>query len=211
MAWLSLVAAGIYAVILLWRPHPRLAKTLVGILVLALVVVALTPMRALVGERLDETGSHSYRSEQYERSFELIEESPWTGFGVVQEVRSNLDSTRDVVLGVDSQILSVMIKHGIPATFLLFGWLIALLWVSRKVDSTVLIVGHLMVVVALIQSPWYGLLPHRWHVLMLGAGAMLRHLYIVRPAPAGSVVLAVGKRERPAASRRRARSWRPSE
>ncbi|MBT8400143.1 MAG: O-antigen ligase family protein, partial [Rhodothermia bacterium] len=112
-AWLSLLFIALYIVARLWRPFPRSARVMVIGLAMLLIVIAVTPLRGVVTDRLEGESSNQYRSEQYRLSWDLIQTSPWLGFGGNQESDEIAVTSQtvyeDLHLGADSQILQTMI------------------------------------------------------------------------------------------------------
>ncbi len=179
-AWLSLLLVTVYIIARLWRPFPQSARALVTGLAVVLVVIAVTPLGGVVTERLEGESSNQYRSEQYRLSWNLIQTSPWLGFGGNQQsdeiAVTSQTEYEDLHLGADSQILQTMINHGIPALVLYGSWLIVLVAVTRTAITPILAITHLAALVAILHAPFYILTPHRWMLLMVVAGASFRYL-----------------------------------
>ncbi|MDH3606008.1 MAG: O-antigen ligase family protein [Acidimicrobiia bacterium] len=180
-AWLSLVVVAVYLIARLWRPHPKAARVMLTGLSLMLLLVAVTPLQGIVTDRLQSESSKQYRSDQYSLSWELIQMSPWLGFGGNQTgddpLLSSPSEFEDLNLGADSQILQTTVNHGIPALIVYAVWLFAIVIAARSIDTPVLAVTHLAGLVAILHTPFYVLTPHRWVLLMLLAGASFRHLH----------------------------------
>jgi hypothetical protein len=177
-AWASLVVLVVYMIARTWKPHPRLARALLGLFIGFALVVALTPLRTFVTDRLESEGSERLRGEMYTQSLELIEESPWIGFGEVQY--SEDPETEGLQLGGDSQILQTMVLHGLPALALLLLWLLWIFVASRRLDTPLNAVTHLAMFTALAQVVAYDLTPHRLMFLTVLGAATFRHRAFAR-------------------------------
>lgn len=172
-AWLTLPVIFAYLIIRYWRPNPKLARSLLAALLVLAVVAIATPLRSVVTDRFeDESGN---RPDQYELSMELVADAPLLGYGTIQLGENEVGQVRE--LGADSQILFGLVSYGYPATIVLFGWLILVAVVSRRINTPISLVTHLAVLVMLLQSPFYVFLPHRVVLLMLLAGALYRQVY----------------------------------
>ncbi len=176
-AWLSLVVVVVYGIVRFWRPRPYLARSLLGLLVASAVIIASTPLVTVVIDRLEFEGSEGSRSEQYQQSFDLIDESPWLGFGVSQ-VSTDPD-WEGLELGIDSQILQTMVLHGVVALAVFLAWMLLILHATRAMDTPLLVLAHVGAFVLLFHSMYYVFLPHRLMFLMLLAGSAYRYRYLV--------------------------------
>jgi hypothetical protein len=169
--WMALIIAFVYFAA---RKALRGRFTAVAVLVAAVVATAalfvLTPAGGLVADRLDNSEkSNAARSNLYELAWQGAKASPLVGNGVPHPVPNDPDSPP---IGTHGLIWYLMYIHGFPGLVLFLGWLTVEVFRSGRVRSTLGWWTHLSLVIAFVEVPYYGLLPH---VILIGIAAGLAH------------------------------------
>jgi len=154
--WISLLVAGIYVTLrFVAARHPaRALRLLAGAGILA-AVIFISPLGSLIGERLDHGQSNQARGALYQETFSRVAGSPLVGYGSPRpaEGSSYLDS-----VGTQGQVLYLVFSHGYPGLLLFFGWLAHGFFKSRWPTSPPQMAGHVALLIAAVQAPFYGLL-----------------------------------------------------
>lgn len=140
--------------------------------VLLVVAVALvtTPAGNLVQQRLENSSrSNDSRSDLYELAFQGAKESPLIGNGTPQRAIGAPDLPP---VGTHGLIWYLMYVHGFVGLGLFLAWLGGEVLRSGRVRRRRDWWTHLSLVIALVQVPFYGLLPQ---VVIFGVAAGLSH------------------------------------
>jgi hypothetical protein len=140
-------------------------------------VIALSPLGAVLGERVAAEGGRAYRGDLYTYGLEKITESPILGFGETVEI--DVGRSQSITLGKDSQIVQTMILHGLPALGLFAGFLIFGLLLTRRIETPLEALAHFMVLALILHSVFYVIVPtYRLHILMLAIAGAARYRYV---------------------------------
>jgi polysaccharide biosynthesis protein PslJ len=175
-AWLSIAATAVYALFrLLGRGRLRVLVGAVAILLLVGGLVLLTPLGDIILVRWGAGYSNEGRLNIYMESLHLARISPVFGYGAPVSV-PGLPSA-----GTHGQLWTVLVSHGLPGTVLFLGGLIWMavrsgraLWSGGARRPSVRFWSHLVIVVALVQLPFYALLPWGLLIVMVAAGLSWR-------------------------------------
>jgi polysaccharide biosynthesis protein PslJ len=175
-AWLSAGAGLLYATIRLARG--RNAQLLKLLAVGALVIGALffvTPLGEIVMTRLSNGYGDAHREQLYRESIALVEASPILGYGAPVLVEGNLSA------GTHGQLWTILVSQGVPGLLLFTGWLVWALWrASRPLDPlsagdrNVRFWCAVAIFVAIVQMPYYDLLPWGLAIAMVAAALAWR-------------------------------------
>jgi polysaccharide biosynthesis protein PslJ len=167
--WLSLSIGLIYgAVRLAARGKGRALGAVLVFIGLSIGLVLTSPLRGLVEDRLATPHSNRARLALYEEATEGVLESPLLGYGAPRPSERSADSPP---VGSHGQFWIVLYSHGIPAAIFFVGWLFWAFISSRKNDA---LWTHVVLLIALIQLPFYGMLPVPIHIIMLAAALAWR-------------------------------------
>ena len=140
------------------------AVTVVGIL------LVVTPAGSLVQDRLGGSGdSNEARSELYVDAWKGAVESPLVGNGVPRETNYYENSPP---VGTHGLLWYLMFIHGFVGLGLFLGWLAIETFRSGMVRTPLGWWAHVSIVIAVIQIPYYGMLPH---VVLLGLAVGISH------------------------------------
>lgn len=172
-----------------------LGAMLVG-LVIAATLILTTPLKDLVTERLATPHSNQGRLALYQEAAEGVLESPLVGFGAPRPSERNPNAPR---VGTHGQLWLVLFSHGIPAAALFIGWFLYALWRTREGSSRIPFWTHVALFIALVQMPYYGMVPVPIHILMIAVALAWREASEGRPGrpeglpePASRVYLSTG-------------------
>ena len=175
-AWLSAGAGMLYATLRLARGrNAQLLKVLaVGALVMG-AVVFVTPLGEIIMARLTNGYGDAHRELLYSQSLDLVRQSPMFGYGAPVLVEGNLSA------GTHGQLWTVLVSQGVPGLVFFMGWLLlALRQTARPLpemhpgDLNVRLWAEVAIFVAIVQMPYYDLLPWGLAIAMVGAGLAWR-------------------------------------
>lgn len=155
-AWLSIGVAIIYLIMrLAWQKKMRAVGQVVACAAVAGVLIIVTPLGGLVGQRLAHPQSNAARRALYSETFERVKHSPIVGYGAPRPAESQgyLDS-----VGTQGQVLYLAFSHGIPALLLFLGWLAYVFLRSARRRTRAQFWCHLVILIALVEAPFYGLM-----------------------------------------------------
>lgn len=184
-AWLSASGGLIYATLRLARGrNAQLLKAVaIGVILLGLVLIA-TPLGSIIGTRLSHGYGDAHRAQLYNQSAALVWKSPIFGYGAPVLVEGNLSA------GTHGQLWTILVSQGIPGLVFFVGWLLWALWkASRRLppghpgDPAVRFWCEVAIFVAIIQMPYYDLLPWGLPIAMTAAALAWRETMYVRMKP----------------------------
>jgi O-antigen ligase len=185
-AWLSAVAGVLYATIRLARGRNGQLLRVVAVASMILgVLFFVTPLGEIVMTRLQNGYGDAHRAELYSESLTLVRSSPVLGFGAPVLIEGNLSA------GTHGQLWTILVSQGVPGLLAFTGWLLWALWrSSRRLppghpgDPVVRFWCEVTIFVALIQMPYYDLLPWGLSIAMVAAAVAWREdLAFVRVPP----------------------------
>jgi polysaccharide biosynthesis protein PslJ len=170
--WLSLGLGLSYAAVrLAVRGRVRALQALVGSMVLSGIVILTTPLAGVVSDRLATPHSNVTRGSLYVEAAENVLDSPLLGFGAPRPSERNPNSPP---VGTHGQFWLVLYSHGIPGMVLFVGWLVYAFWQTQRRRSTLHLWMSVVLLIALIQLPYYGMLPVPIHLVMVAAALSWR-------------------------------------
>lgn len=185
-AWLSAVAGVLYATIRLARGRNGQLLRVVAVASMILgVLFFVTPLGEIVMTRLQNGYGDAHRAELYSESLTLVRSSPVLGYGAPVLIEGNLSA------GTHGQLWTILVSQGVPGLLAFTGWLLWALWrSSRRLppghpgDPVVRFWCEVTIFVALIQMPYYDLLPWGLSIAMVAAAVAWREdLAFVRVMP----------------------------
>jgi polysaccharide biosynthesis protein PslJ len=177
--WVSLgfgllYAAGRYAL----RGRVRAVMAVVLLLALAGVVATALPVSEELASGA-KAESNRTRLSLYGETVSRTLQSPLVGYGAPQPSTTSQYSP-DV--GTQGQLWMVMYSHGIPATVLFVLWFVVAAWHSRRAVSGTELWAHVLLVVAIVQLPFYGMLPMELFIIMIAVALAHREAPALRRA-----------------------------
>ena len=186
--WASLALIAIYGGIR-FGARRQVMTVIRGALVLGVMggmLVFLSPIHTLISDRLAHPHSNQGRANLYNQSVGLVMQRPLLGYGgpqqsSVTDVKSSAYKHPDA--GTQGQFWTILVSNGIPATALFFGYLLFATWQTRRSRSGLGLWCHVVVVVAIFQSPFYGLLASQLHIVFIAIGLAYRDACEPDPDP----------------------------
>jgi hypothetical protein len=170
--WLSLGLGLVYAAIrLAIRGRIRALQALVGFGVLSGFLILTTPLAGVIEDRLATPHSNVTRGSLYTEASENVLDSPLLGYGAPRPSERNPNSPP---VGTHGQFWLVLFSHGIPGMALFVGWVGYAFWQSLRRPSGLHLWMSVVLLMALIQMPYYGMLPVPLHLVMLAAAVLWR-------------------------------------
>jgi hypothetical protein len=172
--WLGLTVGLVYAAV-------RLAiagkgRTLGAVILLMTTVVAvvyLTPLHTLVTDRFDNPHSNQRRLNLYGEATQVVLESPLLGFGAPQPSTVNPNAPP---VGTQGQFWQVLVSHGIVGAALFLWWFLFRFWRMRRATSELTFWCHTLVLIALVQAPFYDWLGAPLVLVMIGIALASREM-----------------------------------
>lgn len=175
-AWLSALGGVVYATLRLARGrNAQLLKAMaLGILVVG-ALLFVSPLGEIIQARITNGYGDAHREELYGQSMELVRASPVFGYGAPVLVEGNLSA------GTHGQLWTILVSQGLPGLILFVSWLLWALWkASRPLppghpgDRTARFWCEVVIFVAIIQMPYYDLLPWGLAAAMIAAALAWR-------------------------------------
>jgi hypothetical protein len=148
------------------------------------------PIHQLIADRVAHGHSNQGRSLLYASSVDLAMQKPLLGWGGPQQATVNAgfgtksNNYKHPDVGTQGQFWTILVSNGIPATVLFFGYLIFATWQTRRSRSGVGLWCHIVVLVAIFQSPFYGLLAAQLHIVFIAIALAYRDACEPDPRPA---------------------------
>jgi hypothetical protein len=148
------------------------------------------PTKQLISDRVATPHSNQGRESLYHQSIDLAAQQPLLGYGGPQQSTAATKSStyKHPDVGTQGQLWTVMVDHGLPATLFFFGYFALFVLQSRRARSPLALWCHIVVLVALFQSPFYGLLAAQLHLMFIAVGLASREMTEVWPShPVGTL------------------------
>jgi hypothetical protein len=203
-SWLSAAAGSAYGVFRLAKHgrgrSRRMAKAAQSLLftgVVAAALVLVSPLGGYILTRLNSGYGDTHRQILYSSSLTLIKRSPLIGFGSPVSLNVlNPAAPPGPSIGTHGTFWTVLVSNGIPAMVFFGLWMLyALLKTGKRISSTggrnpeAAFWCHVVIFTAIVQLPYYELLPWGLPIVMIAAAAALRERRPLLPVPpAGPVV-----------------------
>jgi len=149
-------------------------KALIGITVVAAIasaIFAVLPIKQLLEQRLANSATNQTRASLYAEARDRVVESPLLGYGAP---RPSENGGNGPAVGTQGQFWMVLFSHGIPGAALFVGFLVWAVWRTRGALTPTGFWSHVTVVIALVQLPFYGMLPDQLHTVMLAVAMAIR-------------------------------------
>jgi O-antigen ligase len=185
--WASLGLIAVYGSVRFGARGRSVAVVQAAVVMVALgaFVFSFGPTKSLIADRVATPHSNNGRQSLYNQSIDLAMKQPLIGYGGPQQSTAATKSSnyKHPDVGTQGQVWTVLVSNGMPATFFFFGYLIAFTWRTRRARSPLALWCHIVVLVALFQSPFYGLLAAQLHLVFIAIGLASREEVEPDPLP----------------------------
>lgn len=154
--------------------HGRIVLAVAAIAAIAGIAVTQLPVQARLEQRNSKVQTITDRSTLYQETFDRTLESPLFGYGAPRPSETtNLPSA-----GTQGQVWLVMFAHGFVGLGLFLGWLVLLFVRTVRRTDMVGLVCNTLILVALVEVFYYGMLGAGLVIIMAAGGLGMR-----RPEP----------------------------
>ena len=175
-AWLSATAGVLYATVRLARGrNSQLLRVAAAVALLVGAILFVTPLGEIVVTRLQNGYGDAHRAELYAESIDLVRASPLLGYGAPVLIQGNLSA------GTHGQLWTIVVSQGVPGLLFFTAWLVWALYRAAKRlprghpgDTVVRFWCEVAIFVALVQMPYYDLLPWGLSIAMIAAALAWR-------------------------------------
>ena len=139
-------------------------QAICAVAVLGYVLFNFGPTGQLIQDRARVAHSNQGRSILYNEAADSVEKSPLLGYGGPKPsvVNPNLPP-----VGTQGQFWLVFFSHGVPGAFFFVTYFVYATWRTRKARTTAALWCHIVLLLAVVQMPFYGLLHMQMHILAI--------------------------------------------
>lgn len=168
--WLSLGLGVIYAAIRFGVAGEKklMIQGLWGMVVLV-IVLSITPLGGLIATRINTGHSNEDRAGLAVSAIEGAIEKPVFGWGAPRPNERNLPS-----VGTHGQLWFATFSHGFLGAIGFVGTMLSLAWHTRKQASTAGLWVHVVIIVGIVQMPYYLMVPDQLFTVFAAAALALR-------------------------------------
>lgn len=168
--WLSLGLGVIYAAIRFGVAGEKklMIQGLWGMVVLV-IVLSVTPLGGLIATRINTGHSNEDRAGLAVSAIEGAIEKPVFGWGAPRPNERNLPS-----VGTHGQLWFATFSHGFLGAIGFVGTMLSLAWHTRKQASTAGLWVHVVIIVGIVQMPYYLMVPDQLFTVFAAAALALR-------------------------------------
>ncbi len=168
--WLSLGLGLIYAAFRFGvAGGSRAVRNSIVVAVFLVVSVVATPLNGIVAGRLDNGHSDGDRTELILDAIEGAAERPVFGWGAPRPNDRNLPS-----VGTHGQIWFVLFSHGFIGAVGYLGAIFSLTWRTRRQPTVAGMWAHVVLIVGIVQLPYYLHVPHQLFTMLAAAALAIR-------------------------------------
>lgn len=177
--WLSLGAGLLYAAVRLALAGrgKSLMLFVSGVLALGAILVV-TPLGGLIVDRAQHGHSDKGRAELYSQAVDITGQSPVFGYGAPQP---SIEGPDEPSVGTHGQFWLVLVSQGVPGVVLFLSWYFYMLVRTGMRRDHLGLWCHIVVVISVVQLPFYQQLPAQLSITMVAAALVLRG--VPRPLP----------------------------
>ena len=168
--WLSLGLGLCYAAVRLGLAgQSKALRNLVIAAVFGLLVFAVTPLGGVIETRIETGHSNNDRFELATDAISGAQERPLFGWGGPRPNDRNLPS-----VGTHGQAWFVIFSYGFVGAVGYFGSFAVMAWHTRKQASVEGLWAHVVIIIGLIQAPFYLHVPHQMFTMLAAAALAIR-------------------------------------
>lgn len=179
--WICLVLAIVYgSARFAIRGRMGGIQGMVALVAVGTLVFTFGPTRQLIDDRVNTPHSNQGRSTLYKEAAESVGQSPLLGYGAPRPSQANPNLPS---VGTQGQFWLVLFSHGIPGAIFFTSFLGYAFWRTRKAASSTALWCHVVVLLALVQMPFYGLLSAQLHIVVIAIALAFREFADPDPVP----------------------------
>jgi len=148
-------------------------QAICAVAIVGYVLFNFGPTGQLIADRAKTPHSNQGRSILYTEAADSVEKSPLLGYGGPKPsvVNPNLPP-----VGTQGQFWLVFFSHGFPGAFFFVGYFVYATWRTRKAKTNAALWCHIVLLLAVVQMPFYGLLHMQMHVLAVAFALASREM-----------------------------------
>lgn len=185
--WIGVgLSVGYLAVRLALQRRTGLLAGMVSVLLLALLLIPLTPLGGVVTGRLNNPRSNDIRSSLSDLTIDMVNESPVLGFGSTRTMLGSPESLAvgrspacpqcgNWVIGSNGQLWQLLISTGYPGTALYLLFFAYGIWRFRHDGSPIGIAGSLSLWLAGFYALFYNAVPSPLAFYLIGYAMLWRN------------------------------------
>jgi hypothetical protein len=172
--WLCLVVCVVYgSTRFAIRGRVKAIQGMAALLVFFTLLLNFGPTKQLIDDRLVTPHSNKGRTTLYTEATSGVVKSPLLGYGAPRPSQRNPNLPP---VGTQGQFWLVFYSHGIPATFFWLSFFFYALWRTRRAVTNTGLWCHMVVLMAIVQMPFYGLIPTQMHIVAIAVALAFREM-----------------------------------
>jgi len=172
--WLCLIVTLVYGgARFAARGRKGAFQAICAVALLGFVLLNFGPTGKLIADRANTPHSNQGRSILYNEAADSVGKSPLLGYGGPKPstINPNLPP-----VGTQGQFWLVFFSHGIPGALFFVGYFVYATWRTRKAKTNAGLWCHIVLLLAVVQMPFYGLLHMQIHILAIAFALASREM-----------------------------------
>jgi len=131
------------------------------------------PTGQLISDRAKVAHSNQGRSILYNEAKDSVMKSPMMGYG---GPKPSVRNPNLPPVGTQGQFWLVFFSHGFPGAFFFVAYFVYATWRTRRAKTNAALWCHIVLLLAVIQMPFYGLLHMQMHILAVAFALASREM-----------------------------------
>jgi hypothetical protein len=172
--WLCLIVTLVYGgARFAVRGRKGLFQAICAVAIVGYILFNFGPTGQLIADRAKTPHSNQGRSILANEAADSVEKSPLLGYGGPKPsvVNPNLPP-----VGTQGQFWLVFFSHGVPGALFFVSFYVYATWRTRRVKTAAALWCHIVLLLAVIQMPFYGLLHMQVHILAIAFALACREM-----------------------------------
>ncbi|HLF41363.1 MAG TPA: O-antigen ligase family protein, partial [Acidimicrobiia bacterium] len=179
--WLCLVVAVVYgSTRFAIRGRAGGFQGILALVGVVFLIFTFGPTRQLIDDRVNTPHSNQGRTILYKEAADSVGRSPMLGYGAPRPSQANPNLPS---VGTQGQFWLVLFSHGIPGALFFTSFLGYAAWRTRRARTATALWCHVVVLLALVQMPFYGLLSAQLHIIAIAIALAAREEFDPDPGP----------------------------
>jgi hypothetical protein len=172
--WLCLVVTLVYGgARFAARGKKGAFQAICAVAVIGYLLFNFGPTGQLISDRAKVAHSNQGRSILYNEAADSVQKSPFLGYG---GPKASVRNPNLPPVGTQGQFWLVFFSHGIPGAFFFVGFFVYAAWRTRKAKTNAALWCHIVLLLAIVQMPFYGLLHMQIHILAIAFALASREM-----------------------------------